>query len=409
MQQSPGQQFSWRDKLSHLNILKPGSPLKRGFASIREWISPPVPASIAEDLQFAQFDSVRRQVPMLLGVAALNIIVIMAVCAHDGLPPSRYYWMGGVAFYCLIRLFFWLVKTRTPQKPEAMQRLLQVTNLGALVMITVLGLVTSYTFAVGTFKSQILIPMSLGLGTLCIAHCLYTLRSSAIAVLVMGLIPNAVVMSLLGSFQAQMLAISMMSVAVLMLRFVTAQYDQMIIGLLLAEDNRQLALTDPLTGLANRRATMAVLDEAAQSVLPFAVALIDLDEFKPINDTYGHHVGDDLLCEIAVRLEDNIKSGDVAGRLGGDEFIVVMRNVTGDADCQARTSALLTSLCRPVIVEGHPLKFGASLGYAMVGVHGKCVTELMTHADAALYAAKAEKQSTAVRTIPLRAVVGFDS
>jgi diguanylate cyclase len=349
-------------------------------------IAPPVPEIIRTALFRAQFESVRKQVPMLLCVAALNVVIIMAVCAHDRLPPSSYYWLGGLVLYCVVRIGMWVHRMRRPIDDAAMLRLLRM-NLGAtIILMTGLAVATTWTFVTGTFNSILLIPMSLGFGTLSIAHCLYTLRPAAIGAITTGLFPTSIAMILIGPFEAQMLGVAMISVGILMLRFVAEQYDQLIISLLLAEENRQLALTDSLTGLANRRAMMAALE--AESGDKFAVALIDLDGFKQVNDLLGHHAGDQLLCVVADRLRLSVPGLDLVGRLGGDEFIVLFRNIIDEGDVCARADALLASLSPPVEIDGQVPAFGASLGYAVSGIHGQMVKELLRSADTALYAAK---------------------
>ncbi len=360
----------------------------RIYCVLSDWVLPPVPVQIQSALQKAQFDSVRKQVPMLLSVAALNTVIIMAVCANVGLPPSSYMWLSGLIGYCVIRIAIWVHRLRKPVDESEIPRLLKLNVTASLLMVTFLGVAASYTFVAGTFGAMLLIPMSLGFGTTSIAHCLYTLRPAAIGTTIMGLFPSSVAMILVGPFEAQMLGIAMLSVGMLMVRFVAEQYDQLITGLMLAEENQRLALTDPLTGLPNRRATMAALDDEFSGDGNFAVALIDLDGFKQVNDALGHHVGDYLLCQIAERLEAASEAGDEVGRLGGDEFIAVFRNIADEADCAARSNALLGALCRPVGYEGQRLNFGASLGFAVYGLHGQQVEKLLQSADRALYAAK---------------------
>jgi diguanylate cyclase (GGDEF)-like protein len=360
----------------------------RAVRAVSAWLLPPVPAQIRPALQQAQFDSVRKQVPMLLAVAALNTLIIMAVCANDGLPAYSYMWMSALVGYCMLRMAMWVRRLQKPIDKRDLPRLLRLNVLASLVIIAFLAAVTTYTFAAGTFQSMLLVPMSLGFGTMSIAHCLYTLRPAAIGTTIMGLFPSSVAMLLIGPFEAQMLGVAMLSVGLLMVRFVAEQYDQLIIGLTLAHENQRLAFTDPLTGLANRRATMAALDAEMAANSNFAVALIDIDGFKQVNDAHGHHAGDQLLCEIAIRLEVAANEGDEVGRLGGDEFIAVFRNVSGTADCAARSNALLAALCRPVSFEGQRLIFGASLGFAVNGLHGQDIEKLLQSADRALYAAK---------------------
>ncbi len=352
------------------------------------WLSPPVPGHIASALQQAQYDSVRRQVPMLLAVAALNTAILMAVCAHEGMPWSTYGWLSLLIVYCAIRIASWVRRRNKPPKPEDIRRLLAFNIVAALSMISMLGVITAWTFAAGTFQAMLLVPMSLGFGAVSIAHCLYTLRPAAIGTVVMGLFPSSVAMILIGPYEAQMLALAMTSVGALMIRFVAAQYDQLVESLLLAHENRRLAMTDPLTALANRRATMAALEQAMAGDAPFAVALMDLDGFKQVNDRLGHHAGDALLVEVARRLVDAAGTDDHVGRLGGDEFCVLLRDAGSESDCAARCTALLATLGRPVLLDGQPLQFGASLGYAVHGLHGDTAEALLHGADQALYAAK---------------------
>jgi diguanylate cyclase (GGDEF)-like protein len=352
------------------------------------WLSPPVPAHIQGALEQAQFDSVRKQVPMLLSVAALNTIIIMAVCAHDKMPPASYLWMTALVAYCVVRIAMWIRRMRMPIQPHQISILLRMNVIASLGMMVGLGIATTYTFVAGTFQSILLIPVSLGFGATSIAHCLYTLRPAAIGTVIIGLFPSSIAMILIGPFEAQMLGVSMISVGLLMVRFVAEQYNQLISSLMLADANRRLALTDPLTGLANRRSIMATLDDAIKTGGNFAVALIDLDGFKAVNDNRGHHAGDRLLCAIAERLYADADESDEVGRLGGDEFIVLFRNAQDEAECSARANALLGALCRPVAFGEEQLRFGASLGFAVHRLHGDSVEQLLHSADEALYAAK---------------------
>jgi diguanylate cyclase (GGDEF)-like protein len=361
---------------------------KAYLARLWRWLSPPVPAHIKASLQQAQFDSVRKQVPMLLSVAALNTVIIMAVCAHDGMPPRNYLWMSAIIFYCLVRIAMWVRRMRKPLDPAEIPRLLKMNVAASLLMITALGVATTYTFVAGTFYSMLLVPMSLGFGTTSIAHCLYTLRPAAIGTIFMGLFPSSIAMIIVGPFEAQMLGVAMISVGVLMVRFVAEQYDQLITGLTLADANQRLALTDSLTGLANRRSIMATLDDEVAAGSNFAVALIDLDGFKAVNDSRGHHAGDQLLCAIAERLRTGADHEDEVGRLGGDEFIVLFRKAQDEGECSARANALLGALCRPLEYGKEQLRFGASLGFAVHRLHGDSVEQLLHSADEALYAAK---------------------
>ncbi len=352
------------------------------------WVSPAVPEDIRPALQRAQFESVRSQVPMLLSVAALNTIIIMAVCAHDGLPLSHYGWMSLLVLYCVVRVAVWTYRVNRPLNAEDVPRLLRMNVIAALGMIACLGTATTATFLAETFNSELLIPMSLGFGATSIAHCLYTLRPAAIGTVVMGILPSSVAMIAVGGFDAKMLGIAMLSVGLLMVRFVAAQYDQLIARLTLEKQNHDLANSDPLTGLANRRAIMAALEEMELSGANFGVALIDLDGFKAVNDTLGHHAGDALLQVVGARLLAAVGKNDTVGRLGGDEFIILLCEAGTDTDLSLASTALLAGLCAPVEIEGARATFGASLGTALFPADGSSIDALLKSADAALYAAK---------------------
>jgi diguanylate cyclase len=358
-------------------------------------LNPAAPAAIATALARAQFDSVRRQVPMLLFVAMLNTLIIMAVCAHEGLSFGRYGWMSLLIIYCLFRLLMWSRLLKKTVTAEQIPRLLKMNVGASLLMISLLGVDAAVTYMTGMFNLQLLIPVSLSFGSMAIAHCLYSLRLAAIGAIVMGLFPSALAMLAIGDFEAKMLGLSTMSVGVLMIRFVIEQYRQLIQSLLLEEENRQLAHTDPLTGIANRRAIMAALEAEAHGGNSFAVALLDLDGFKEVNDDLGHHAGDLMLGKVSDRLVATALAGDTVGRLGGDEFILLWRNVDDDFDVSARATAMLAALCQPVEIEGHVLPVAASMGYAMTSLAGPNIDALLHQADKALYRAKRQRKTEA--------------
>ena len=157
-------------------------------------------------------------------------------------------------------------------------------------------------------------------------------------------------------------------------------------------DSHRLAVTDALTGLPNRR---LFLDRAEQALLrarraggAAAVIIIDLDDFKEVNDTLGHHAGDELLVCVARRLRRALRESDTVARLGGDEFAVVLPDVT-DAGAAARVAAeLRTAIARPAVVAGLSLDTEASMGIAVFPAHGADVAQLLQRADVAMYQAK---------------------
>ncbi len=163
---------------------------------------------------------------------------------------------------------------------------------------------------------------------------------------------------------------------------------------------RFLAQHDVLTELPNRALCQLRLTEAIcsarQSDEKLAVLFIDLDRFKLINDTLGHHIGDGLLRTVARRLSAVVRNEDTVSRLGGDEFVVILRNVTDMAQLGAMVHGrLIPSVRQPATVEGHALVVSCSVGVALFPDDGADPSELMRCADAAMYEAKAAGRDTA--------------
>ena len=151
------------------------------------------------------------------------------------------------------------------------------------------------------------------------------------------------------------------------------------------------ALHDPLTGLANRALFADRLRHAqqlgARQHSRVAVAVLDLDDFKAVNDGFGHATGDQVLVEVARRLRGAVRESDTAARLGGDEFAVLLEAVEGEEDLRAVAAAALAAIAAPFTVAAHPLHLTASLG-AATSAEGLTEDEVLRQADLALYHAK---------------------
>ena len=156
-----------------------------------------------------------------------------------------------------------------------------------------------------------------------------------------------------------------------------------------------LAYSDALTGMANRTRFFELLaTQTAQQNerdIRFAVLMIDLDRFKPVNDMLGHAVGDLVLQMVGDRLSSVLQDDDVIARLGGDEFAVLRLDVDDDGTAESLAARIVAAMeARPFLYAGQELRLGASIGVAVAGRDGKDPTELMRNADLALYAAKAD-------------------
>ncbi|WP_100498296.1 putative bifunctional diguanylate cyclase/phosphodiesterase [Geodermatophilus chilensis] len=158
---------------------------------------------------------------------------------------------------------------------------------------------------------------------------------------------------------------------------------------------RKEALTDELTGLANRRAVLHRVEQLCAEQVPFTFALLDLDKFKEVNDGLGHAAGDDLLRLVADRLTPALRTGDLLGRLGGDEFAVIaVADHATAPDAEVLGHRVLKSLQRPFLIRGMSIHVTASIGLTRSGSGDR--TELLRQADAAMYAAKRSGTGLAV-------------
>ncbi|MEM9877681.1 MAG: GGDEF domain-containing protein [Pseudomonadota bacterium] len=166
----------------------------------------------------------------------------------------------------------------------------------------------------------------------------------------------------------------------------------------LALKNYALAHRDELTGLSNRRHFMAAVDRLIDGRLPhgLTLGLLDLDDFKLVNDTYGHPVGDALLISLASRLRQHLDPTAQIARLGGDEFAFVYQRGPHADMAQHRCDALCKALNSPHEVNGFTLPVTASIGFAHSPEMAATRTQLLKHADFALYDAKQTRKGTAV-------------
>ncbi|MDF2572459.1 MAG: diguanylate cyclase domain protein [Sporomusa sp.] len=158
------------------------------------------------------------------------------------------------------------------------------------------------------------------------------------------------------------------------------------------EKNQHYAYHDPLTGLPNRRLledrlSMAII-QAKRNQEQVAVVFFDLDNFKPVNDTYGHDVGDELLQEIASRTEACVRQGDTVARIGGDEFVIVLPAIKSKDDVITIANRVLQECRRPVTLRGSTVSVSASIGISFFPQDGTDITELTRKADVAMYMSK---------------------
>jgi diguanylate cyclase (GGDEF)-like protein len=152
------------------------------------------------------------------------------------------------------------------------------------------------------------------------------------------------------------------------------------------------ATHDTLTGIPNRAGGLAALEGALarsrRQGTTLALAFLDLDGFKRANDTYGHQIGDAVLCEVAARLRRHARAGDSYARLGGDEFLVIAENVGSPANALSAANRIRTAIGEPILAGEHLVEIGVSIGIALAPAGQESLLRLLAHADHAAYRAK---------------------
>ncbi|MDK2759911.1 MAG: diguanylate cyclase [Sphingopyxis sp.] len=233
--------------------------------------------------------------------------------------------------------------------------------------------------------------MIMAMGSLATAYCLSSIRFATVVNLLIGLVPISFLMLTSGIAPEIAAGTSLVVATIFLLRMILQQHDQLVDMIQLQHQMRDLAHTDPLTGLANRREFDMRLDEEiakGDEASPFAIALLDLNGFKPINDQHGHAIGDGVLCELADRLRRACGDHAVVARQGGDEFAILVPA----GSILLNTSLadhVLAALAAPYRIDGRLIAVGAGIGTASWPENGDSARSLLEVADLALYAAKA--------------------
>ncbi len=163
-----------------------------------------------------------------------------------------------------------------------------------------------------------------------------------------------------------------------------------------AAESEYQSLHDPLTGLPNRALFARQLAEALQPAALVGVLLLDLDRFKEVNDTLGHHNGDLLLAQVGSRLRDALRTGDLVARLGGDEFAVLLPDIGGEQAAVQVARGIVALLEQPFAIGDISVDVGASIGIAIAPDHGTDAGNLLRRADVAMYTAKSGQSAVEV-------------
>ncbi|MBV8434817.1 MAG: GGDEF domain-containing protein [Candidatus Eremiobacteraeota bacterium] len=161
-----------------------------------------------------------------------------------------------------------------------------------------------------------------------------------------------------------------------------------------AAENAEVAMHDPLTGLLNRRAFVGVMQRALAGPHDGAVCLLDIDNFKHVNDTYGHLSGDDVLINVSRIIEASVRSTDAVARLGGDEFAIFLHSPIDLHGVERVLASIAAEAAAPILSRGQTIRSTISAGASMIGLTTDGVEDALAAADLALYAAKSSARGS---------------
>ena len=356
-----------------------------------------------------QYRSLARLGPYIHGVVILAAVALLCVTAPTGSLLDGILLPAALIAVSLLRLVSWF-KARPSVELEALDFVRRQVR-AASVLGPTLTFAFAIVTAIATWRDGVgefaLALMAVWVVAAVCAFCLNMLASEASVIVVAATGPLVVAFLARGAHLTLGLA-AMVAVAacfvvrmldenfrmfseIVRSRFVIAEQQRA------AEEARQaamtIALTDDLTGLPNRRYFQSLLTDkiktGAETGEPFALGLIDLDGFKPINDIHGHPVGDEILRQLAARLAKAMDGRGSAARIGGDEFAIICDGLGAPAEAIALGKEIQSIFATPFVVEPLGVRLTCACGLALFPSSAAEPGELVRVADAALYRAKA--------------------
>ncbi len=362
-------------------------------SAIRQFLQsliPDIPEAVRDEFAILSATRLQQQSRALFLAMFLTIPFVLYASSIGAAPWIRYGMPLAMGSCCLIG-YISLIKDRNASGSPDMARkfIAEATFFSASICVLVsVWCVLGYVYAPA--EMQLFYPFTLAMGSLTTIYTLASIRLAAILNIIIGIVPITIILLLSGDPVDWSAAASLIMVTTFLYRLITQQNDQSIRLLVLQHEMRQLAHTDPLTGLFNRRVLAKNLEQQiaeGDHQRPFTIALLDLDEFKPVNDRFGHGVGDEMLIEVAKRLQRACGSDGIVARIGGDEFAVLFNP---DSAISGATCAdhMLAALVPPCTIQGHMLRIQASIGTACWPKDGTTAESLLEIADKQLYAVK---------------------
>lgn len=362
-------------------------------------------ADTSEILIVEQFGLIAKQIPVLYAVIIVNCMFMAVLASYEVSAALAFAFPAGTLPVMLYRVYGWRRHARLlleQQDLPGMRKALRMTTIMANVLAAVLAVWSVVIMAHISAERAAFVPLFTILSMITCAHCLSAYPIAAYSVMVSGSTYIAIAMAATGDSFMIAMAINVAVVTVMVVYMVRQQYGQLRrlvrSGYKLRRQSgqaRALAYQDQLTSLPNRRALIAhIRQETLRNASMLAgMIMIDLNGFKPVNDTFGHAAGDSLLIEIAKRLQEVADTNAFVARLGGDEFSIFISDLQSAQEAASLAERLYRVIGEPIAVEGHVLHLGAALGVVVqpAAISGPLV--MLQRADIALYEAKSSEGS----------------
>jgi diguanylate cyclase (GGDEF)-like protein len=354
-----------------------------------------------------RYRALQRQIPLLYLIALANLVGLIA---SSGLGPASIWHPANLLILgILVRLVHWMRSGKKSPEPGRIQRELRITFALAAVLSLSAGYWAIELLLSGSPKQQDLVILFAALAAIGCSYGVSSFPAAARLPLLLFALPLALVLAFSPNPAHLGVGVCLALITLATLRLHGLQSRglvELVRSQTIAEEERQRAFaaeqaalaekarvreiadTDSLTGLPNRRAFLAALEARLGGGERFALALLDLDGFKPINDVFGHAVGDGVLAEVARRLSQGAQDGAIAARIGGDEFALIIPG--GGARAVRTGERLCRELGRSYRIDGRELRISACCGIVAGNPGESDLAAMLRRADAALYAGKQE-------------------
>lgn len=363
---------------------------------------PAMPEALRDQLSVIQFDRLRQRIPILYLVLAM--ISVGAGLASQGDFPAflKFATPGLMLAASVLRYVAWVRRRGLVVDGVVARSYLRRVNLLTILLMGAGSIWAASSFLVTAESSRALVIIFIFLAAFACASSLASLPSAAILSLIVGLAPTSLVMFLSGDLRLIALAANVIAVSLFQSRLIVSQFGEMVRNLMLQAELEAQANTDALTGLHNRRAFGRMLDEriARCGSGAFAIAMLDLDGFKPVNDRFGHAAGDGVLVMLADRLRASCGPDDLVARIGGDEFAIIFGEAQTASTVEAEIVVIARALADPYQVGDGKVFVSASIGTACFPKAANTAIALLDAADAALYKIKSSGKAGQASTRP---------